>query len=79
MRGIVGTVWYRVMYAGDYAADGLNSAVNSAWGLCHAGWAMLVFGSVDGFNHVSGEEGPLGIYGSLSIKDPPPLSMDRCL
>jgi len=42
MRGIVGTVWDRVMYAGDYAADGLSSAVSSAWGLCHAGRAMLV-------------------------------------
>jgi len=37
MRGIVSMARDRVMYVGDYAADGLSSAVSSAWGLCHAG------------------------------------------
>ena len=31
---------------------------------------MLVFGSVDGFNHVLGEEGRHGTCGALSIQDP---------
>ena len=41
-RGIIGTARDRVMDVGDYAADGLSSTVGSAWGLCHAGGAMLV-------------------------------------